>query len=106
MLKREIREKIFQNALSLEEYGINGLAWSMEDAKKLINEIMKDKIGILGGDVYKVIPKRLESLSDNWFCEPKNSESEEQFYSRSKLESLKYIENYPIELGETIIFAI
>jgi hypothetical protein len=36
-----------------------------------------DKIGILGGDVYKLTSKRLEPLSDNWSCEPREEESEE-----------------------------
>ena len=44
-------------AISLEGYGINDLAWSKEDAGRLIKEIMKDKIGIFGGDVYKLTPK-------------------------------------------------
>lgn len=106
MLKQEIKDKITQKSISLEGYGINDLAWSKEDAKNLINEIMKDKVGILGGDVYKLTPKRLEPLSDNWSCEPKETESEEEYYSRSKSESLKYIENYPVEPEEKIIFSI
>jgi hypothetical protein len=106
MLKQEIKEKITKKAISLDEYGINDLAWSKENAKKLINTIMKDKIGILGGDVYKLTLKSLESLSDNWSCEPMEDESEEEYYSRSKSESLKYIENYPVEPGKNIIFSI
>lgn len=106
MLKQEIKDKITKKSISLEGYGINDLSWSKEDAKRLINEIMKDKIGILGGDVYKLTPKRLEPLSDNWSCEPSETESEEEYYSRSKSESLKYIENYPVEPEEKIIFSI
>ncbi len=106
MLKQKIKEKITQKSISLEGYGINDLAWSKQDAKELINEIMRDKIGILGGDVYKLTPKCLEPLSDNWSCEPKETESEEEFYSRSKSESLKYIENYPVEPDDKILFSI
>lgn len=106
MLKQEIKEKITQKSISLEEYGINDLGWNKEDAKRLIKEIMEDKIGILGGDVYKLTSKRLEPLSDNWSCEPREKESEEDYYVRSKSESLKYIDNYPIEPGEKVIFSI
>ena len=49
MLKQEIKEKITQKSISLEEYGFNDLAWNKEDAEDLIHEIMKDEIGILGG---------------------------------------------------------
>ena len=106
MLKQEIKEKIIQKSISLEEYGLNDLAWSKEDAKKLLNEIMKDKIGILGGDVYRLTPTRLEPLPDSWSCEPMENEPEEHYYFRSKSESLKYIENYPVEIRERIVFSI
>jgi hypothetical protein len=101
-----LREKITQKSICLEDYGINDLAWSKEDAKSLINSIMKDKIGILGGDVYKLTSNRLDPLCDNWSCEPMDTESEEEYYFRSKSESLRYIENYSVQPGERIIFSI
>ncbi len=106
MLKQEIKEKILQNAVSLKEYVINDLAWKREDAKSLIQEIITDKIGILGGDIYKLSHNRLKPLSDNWTCEPNETESEEECYFRSKSESLKYIEEYPVEQEENILFSI
>ena len=90
MLENKIREKIIKNSISLEKYGINDFAWTKEDAKNLICMIQKDKIGILGGDVYR-LTSYLEALSDNWSCEPNRSESEEDFFVRSKEEYLKYI---------------
>ena len=106
MLNHEIKEKIIQKSMSLEKYGIDDLGWSKEDAKILINAIMEDKIGILGGDVYKLTSNRLEPLCDNWSCEPTGTESEEEYYFRSKSESLRYIENYPLRSDENIIFSI
>jgi len=106
MLKREIKEKLAQKSISLERYDIDDLAWTKEDAENLINTIMKDKIGILGGDVYKLTATRLEPLCDNWFCEPAKAESEEEYYLRSKVESLRYIKNYPIAAEEDIVFSI
>lgn len=105
MIKNELREKIIKNSISLEKYGIHNLAWSKVDAQQLIHLIDKDKIGIFGGDVYK-LTSTLESLSDNWSCEPTESESEDEFNARSKQESLKYIKNYPVEKGEKILFSI
>lgn len=105
-MKQEIKEKITQNSISLEEYGLNDLAWSKEDATNLINSIMKDRIGILGGDVYKLTSNRLEPLYDNWACEPSAAESEEEYYLRSKSEALKYIENHLVQAGENIVFSI
>ena len=106
MLKKEIKEKILKNAIYLEEYGINELAWTKENAKNIIQEIIEDKIGVLGGDVYKLSNNHLEPLSDNWACEPNVNESKEEYFFRSKLESLRYIEEYPLTQGENIIFSI
>ena len=105
-MKHEIKEKIIEKSISLEKYGVNDLAWRREDAKNLIISIMSDEIGILGGNVCKFVSSRLEFLCDNWFSEKKKEESNEQYYLRSKVESLKYIENYPIQLGEEIVFSI
>jgi len=54
MYKASNKEKITQKAISFEKYGVNDLAWSKEDAQSLINSIMKDKVGILGGDVREI----------------------------------------------------
>lgn len=56
------KEKIIKKSLSLEKYGLNELAWNKENAKNLIRIIMKDPIGIVGGDVYKLTSNRLEPL--------------------------------------------
>jgi len=106
MMKHEIKEKITREAISLERYGLNDLAWNKEDAKFLIRAIMKDQIGILGGDVYKLTDNRLEALYDNWACDPIETESEEEYYLRSKTEALDYIENYSAQPGENIVFSI
>ena len=82
--EQAIRDKILQNSISLEGYGINDLAWTKESAKKLINEIIDDEVGILGGDIYKLSHDRLEPLCDNWACEPNKTESDEEYYFRSK----------------------
>jgi Immunity protein 40 len=67
---------------------------------------MKDEIGILGGDVYKLISTHLDPLPENWSCEPTEKESEGEYYLRSKSESLKYIKNYPVQPGKKILFSI
>ena len=52
MIENEMREKILENALSLVPHGVNDLAWEQDDALNLINSLLNDDIGILGGDVY------------------------------------------------------
>lgn len=106
MLKQEIKEKIHRKTTFLEEYGLNDLACEKDDAISLINSIMKDKIGILGDDIYQLTLNLLEPLYDNLACEPHPTESEEEYVLRSKVESLEYIENYPVQLGKNIVFSI
>ena len=43
---------------------------------------------------------------DGHECLQTESESEDEFNTRSKQESLKYIKNYPVEEGEKILFSI
>jgi hypothetical protein len=105
MIRQSVKEKIIVKSISLEKFGLNDLAWNKEDAKNLIQLIKDDNIGILGGDVYKLKSNHLESLGDNWYCETKKIESKEEYNTRSKAESLSYIEKYPIQ-EENIIFSI
>lgn len=105
-MNAKIREKIKKASIQLENYGINDLAWAKEDAIDLINSILNDEIGVLGGDVYQIGPESIKPLYDNWHCEKENSESQHEYLLRSKLEALHYIKNYPVEDGEQIVFVI
>lgn len=95
-MNKELKDKLNKKAISLESYGINDLAWNKEDALALITSIMSDRIGILGGDVYKINSGSLEPLYDNWSYEFNEMESKEIQNTRSKIKSLNYIKNYPI----------
>lgn len=105
-MNQEIQKKILKNSISLEKFGINDLAWAKKEAEDLIVSIMKDDIGILGGDVYIINAGRLDPLYDNWSCEVRMSESTEEYFSRSKAEALNYISKYPISPKENVVFAI
>lgn len=106
MLKKEIKDKILERSIDLSDYGIDDLAWHKNDALFLINYLINGNIGILGGDVYRLENSRLEPTYENWECETIDNESKEVFFLRSKLESLKYIANYPIENENNVLFSI
>lgn len=103
MLDPKIAEKLRNNVISLEEYNLNDLCWTRENAIHLIHSIMEDDIGIWGGDVYRM-SQHSEPLYDNWHFEIEESESMKEFYKRSKIGSLEYIKNYPA--GPNDIFSI
>ena len=51
----------------------------------------KQKIDILGGDVYKIENETIKMTFDSWYM---NKDSSEEFYQKSKLRALRYIEDY------------
>jgi len=106
MIKKEIQEKILKKAISLKEFGANDLTWEKESAKKLINLLMEDEIGILGGSVYKIDSNKLIPLYDNWYLEPDVKEETKEYYTRSKKKAFEYINNYPVYPDEKIIFSL
>lgn len=106
MIDSHIRQKILESAISLKSLGINDLAWKKTDAEHLINSLLADKIGILGGDVYRNVDGRFISLGDNWACNPIVHEGEDEYFLRSKKESLAYIGNYPIDNTDCILFSL
>ena len=105
-MNEELKEKILEKSISLKFYGINDLAWRKEDAIHLIYSIMNDNLGILGGDVYRLDINTLMPLYENWSCEPNENESEVDYFLRSKLESLSFIDNFMVNSEENIVFSI
>ena len=105
-MEKEVEKKIAENAISLENFGMNELAWKKKEAEKLIASLMRDNIGVLGGDVYKIYPDRIEPLYDNWSCDSRESESREEYFLRSKSQALSYISSYAVSHGSNIVFSI
>ena len=105
-MENKIKEKILKKAISLNRFGINELAWEKEAAKMLITSLLEENIGILGGDVYKMNLDKLEPMYNNWACNIYNNESKDEYFLRSKIQSLDYINNYPIHPNEKIMFVI
>ncbi len=106
MIEKNIRDKILKKAISLDKFGMNDLTWEKEDAKNLINSLLQDDIGILGGSVYKIDSNNLKPMYDNWSCDVDGNETKQEFFTRSKIKSLNYIDNYPVYPGEKILFSI
>ena len=106
MIPDYLIKKIIDKAKSLNKFGIDDIAWGKKEAKNLIISLMEDDIGILGGDVYKLDSEHLISLGDGWATDPNEGESKQNYFSRSKMHALDYINRYPIKDSESILFAI
>lgn len=83
------------NKYSLESLGVNGFAYTRKEALKIANGYFNSNKPILGGDVYKLVNGRIESTSDNWYCDRKESESPYDYVVRSYHIACDYIRDYP-----------
>jgi hypothetical protein len=95
-----------KKSISLNELGVDEFAFKKEDALKLIREEFTINYSILGGDVLE-ITKNNEIIFtyDNWFSDPKADESQENFKTRSRIETEKYISTYN-EKDRNIIYSL
>ncbi len=86
-----ISNELLKKGISLLSLGINEYAWDKDNIKEIFEELSKRKIGILGGDVYKIENENIKMTFDSWYM---NKDSSEEFYQKSKLRALRYIEDY------------
>ena len=82
-------------SVSLEPLGVNGFAYLQKEALKIANGYFNSNKPILGGDVYKLVNGCIESTSDSWYCDRKESESLYDYVVRSYHITCDYIRNYP-----------
>ena len=106
MIQSYIKQKILEKAISLNKFGMNDLTWEKEAAKRLITSLMQDDIGILGGSVYRIDSNHLIPMYDNWSYNSDAKETSKEFYFKSKIKALEYIDKYPVYLGEEILFSL
>ena len=101
----EYRKLIETRGISLQSLGLAELALSRADAILAVELLRGASIPILGGDVYFKNVTGIESEGDNWHSDPREGEERDSFVTRSCLETLSYIENFP-STGAVPIFVL
>lgn len=91
---------------SLKDIGINENAYTKEYAIKLIMQLKKKQIPILGGDVYILENTKISRTIDNWYCNRIEQEAPLNYVERSYQIALKYIESYPIQSTKIVLFSL
>ena len=86
-----VSNKLLKKGISLTSLGINEIAWAKDDIKKIMEELGTKKIGILGGDVYRIDGEKIKITCDGWYM---NDDDSEKFYQNSREKALNYIEDY------------
>jgi hypothetical protein len=91
-------EKILSSGISLADQGINNFVFSKENALTLLDELKREGIGVLGGDVYVLSGQQYKPSYDNWCCDRWSQESREDFVARSINKAREYVVAYrPVE---------
>lgn len=106
MIENKVRNKILSKTIFLDKFAINDLAWSKQDALELIDLLLNDEIGILGGDVFIIEAESLTPAYANWYSTPGREETLSEFYLRSKKESKAYIDSYPLNHHKSMVFTM
>lgn len=79
---------------SLEELGIDNIAFPYKQALMLVDILRESHVSILGGDVYLKKGSCIEISYDNWYCEKGDGELDCYFIKRSCDIAESYIKNY------------
>lgn len=98
-------DQILAVGLPLDDIGIRNWGLTRDDALTALAKLAKIGVGVLGGDVYSVNGRVVESNYDNWYCNQHEHELGSAFVERSIAMARNYITNYITTEG-TVLFAI
>lgn len=90
---------------SLKEVGVRNWALSREDSLAALTKFAELGIAVLGGDVYVVNGRFVESSYHSWYCSRDELESDSAYVERSISIARNYIVNYCASDG-SVLFAI
>lgn len=94
---QQIPEGIKQLAKSLQDVGLNEVAWPLGQVTKVIAALNSGEFAILGGDLYTERAGRLTSMGDSWHCDRRKDEPREAYRQRSLQQALAYVMAYPYD---------
>ena len=81
-----------ERGVPLDNVGVNSTAWFAADALAVVDACVKGGLAILGGDLWLVLQEGGIVTGDaNWACEPRRSESSDEYVERSGAEATAFI---------------
>ena len=89
------------NYCSLDELGVNSVAFEKREALHLLEYLKNEIIPIIGIDIYEMKEGIIDFSSnyDSWSCDRKENESLSDFVKRSHKSAYEYVDNYSITDG-------
>ena len=94
-----------KEGIPLSHIDVNNWALKRKDALIAIENLKKNNIAVLGGDIYAVYNGVIESTHDNWYCDRESGEVASDFILRSASIATNYINKY-ISETENVLIAI
>ena len=89
---------------SLREIGSAGVAFTRADILEVFKSLKGTQVGVLGGDVLRIVGQKLRYTNDNWHVKKKPGENIADYLARSVAESERYVLGYR-ETDATILYA-
>ncbi len=106
MERSKVIDEVLSIGIPLSDIGVNNWALNKTQSIKAIEELRRENISILGGDVYEMINGSPVSNYDNWYCNREDNESWENFVIRSTEYARRYIEGYKQNNEKEIYFTL
>lgn len=92
-----------KNGIYLDSIGINNWALNKKNTLLVLDELKKEKIALLGGDIYIYHDKTIIPTYDNWYF---NRTSNENYVDESIQYAKNYINNYLNNKESVILFVL
>jgi len=100
-------DEILRVGKKLDSIGVRNWALTKLQALQVLGELGKNKIPILGGDVYVEDTDGVIKLSySNWYCDRLPGETLDHYLARSIAKAEEYITNFKVVNSAKVFFAI
>jgi hypothetical protein len=103
LLPKDFPKELIKLAYNLEPIGIAEIAWKSKDIIKVVDFFVDKGYAILGGDVYSLNGKELESTYDNWYI---NNPLSQSLLEESRKKACKYIDEHVKNNGDYYVYSI
>jgi hypothetical protein len=105
-LPSEIPEALRSVGVSLERLGLDGIAWSRDDALQVIASLDGTIIAVTEGEVFTSERWGLLPAGEAWSCDRIRNESTFDYAARSQERAASFIEEYQHEGPADVFFAL
>lgn len=98
-------KKFISCSKSLQQLGINNVAWNYHDVLNVIEYLVEHGYVILGGDVYNINGDILESTYDSWHTDDASLDNQ-NLIAVAQARTIEYINNYHLRNGDQYLYSL